>query len=133
MVKVSELSGALLDYWVARAEGHTAIVNGGICYVGINAVSVQQVNGYVPHYSPSTDWAAGGVIIERERIALFQTFHEGHTYFSEERRWTAWTNGAMYETEVSGDAEGVGPTQLGAAMRAFVASKFGEEVKDEGV
>ena len=60
---------------------------------------------------PSTAWEHGGPIIERERIAL--EFLDGE--------WCAWAPGPQR-------ADGRGPTPLIAAMRAYVASRFGESV-----
>lgn len=51
-IKTSELTGAALDWAVARCEGG----------VGNN----QLIGAW---YSPSTDWTQGGPIIEREGIA----------------------------------------------------------------
>jgi hypothetical protein len=64
-------------------------------------------------YAPSTDWAIGGPIIERELIMLEPvTFASlGHSFAG---RWTAM---------MPGEDEIYGPTPLVAAMRAYVASK----------
>lgn len=52
-IKTNELSGAALDWAVARCEG--------VIYHG-------------PAWTKySTDWAQGGPIIEREKITIFQT------------------------------------------------------------
>jgi len=64
-------------------------------------------------FDPSTDWAQGGPIIEQEKINLGQFLCDGQEY------WTA----TMYL------AESEGPTQLVAAMRCYVASNMGDEVK----
>ena len=66
---------------------------------------------YNDRYEPSTDWAQGGPIIEREGISII--FHEqGH--------WTA--------SNLHGTVCGEGPTPLIAGMRCLVASKLGDEV-----
>jgi hypothetical protein len=62
------------------------------------------------HYS--TDWAQGGPIIEREKIELT---HDGFEWWA--RIWA--------------DEDYEGPTPLVAAMRCYVASKLGDEVKLE--
>lgn len=109
MVKVAELEGALLDYWVARAEGSplsaewdSSVISGVL--IGTGAGDLQT-------FAPSTDWQHGGPIIERERIQLWGC-----------GEWMAKVN------KMAGNS-GVGPTPLIAAMRAYVASKFGEEVE----
>jgi Protein of unknown function (DUF2591) len=63
-------------------------------------------------YSPSTSWAQGGPIIEREKIT---------PQFMEGGYWRAWI-------EVSHKVS-YGPTPLIAAMRCYVASKMGDEVE----
>ena len=63
-------------------------------------------------YNPSTDWAQGGPIIEREEIEI--------TLGSPDK-WVASIGG---EKEIE-----TGPTPLIAAMRCYVASKLGEEVE----
>lgn len=99
-MKVSRLSPPELDYWVARAD------------LGAPNQAVFDSEKYqkwwkerLLGYSPSTDWSQGGPIIESEGISL-EKIHEG--------RWSA--NGH----------HGVGPTPLIAAMRAYIASKFGD-------
>lgn len=66
-----------------------------------------------PHFY-STDWSQGGPIIERE-IAKIERFSDA--------LWeaTAFTKNAQ-------DFVQNGPTPLVAAMRAYVASKLGDEV-----
>ncbi|AKJ28817.1 phage protein NinX family protein [Caldimonas brevitalea] len=61
----------------------------------------------------STEWSVGGPIIERERIEL-------HTGSAGKPFWVAYCG--------AGDLRGTGDSALTAAMRAYVASKFGEEV-----
>ena len=64
-------------------------------------------------YSPSTDWAQGGPIIEREGV-LFTRTNDGEMY----RAWIVRRN-----------ASAIGPAHLIAAMRCYVASKLGDEVE----
>ena len=61
----------------------------------------------------STDWAQGGSIIEREKIAI----ETGEDAF--DQPWYATVR----------DIDSYGPTPLIAAMRCFVASKLGDEVE----
>jgi hypothetical protein len=93
-MKTSELSGAALDWAVAMAIGDYTPVR-------------------VPTYS--TDWAHGGKIIEREKIAT--------RFDLEEQEWQA---------AIAAEDEwvyGWGATPLVAAMRCYVASKLGNEVQ----
>ena len=97
-MKTSELTGAALDWAVARCEG---------------GVGENQLLG--AWYAPSTDWAQGGPIIEREKITL---------------EWT----GENWCAYIRHDEEEFGTTPLIAAMRCYVASKLGDEVEiPEGV
>lgn len=98
--KVSELEGALLDAAVAKA-------------VGEDPTKVQPLR-----YSRS--WRDAGPIIERERIELeFIDPADG--------TWYACVNPLASGHCVLPHYEGLTP--LIAAMRAFVASKLGEEVE----
>lgn len=108
-MKVSELTGLLLDIWVAKAAGHQPNKYG-------NLLDVRESGGAPLEFRPSTDWSHGGPIIERERISIdFDTPESGPI-------WLAFT-------EIG--HEGDGNTPLAAAMRAFVHMKFGDEVPDE--
>jgi hypothetical protein len=117
-MKVAELKGALLDAWVARAEGYDVVpapTDPQGCWV--------DTGGTPFPFRPSTDWSQGGPIIEREGIAPFK----GHDCWGAEVRGESpdhWIDTTTY------DADATGPTPLIAAMRAYVASKFGEEVPD---
>ena len=64
-IKTSELSGATLDWVVAKCEGYNPDNNPTDLYF-------------------STDWAQGGPIIERELIAI---------RFICEGRWESWWSG----------------------------------------
>ncbi|MBR7540078.1 DUF2591 family protein, partial [Mycobacterium tuberculosis] len=62
-MKVAELEGALLDYWVARAqEIDGPFARGNYCFIRSGGADVI--------YSPSGDWARGGPIIEHARIQI---------------------------------------------------------------
>ncbi len=54
-MKTSELTGAALDWAVAKCEGKAFAEEG---------------EKFKTAYSPSTDWSQGGPIIERERIGF---------------------------------------------------------------
>lgn len=119
-VKTAELTGAALDWAVAKCEGWESgkymmspdirkDVNGKV--IGI---MVPKNHEYM-WFKPSTDWAQGGPIIERERISIRQ-----------------WTNvpivnaympvdGAEWATDAT--------SPLIAAMRCYCCSKLGNEVE----
>lgn len=137
-MKVSELTGVKLDYWVAKAEGFADFVDKLV----VGSVRLQHVadseemyciihtdrfqEGFLrgdEFYSPSTNWAQGGPIIEREKIELTCEVPE----YGDVKVWMAYCD----EHSSTNEPEGIGSTPLTAAMRAYVASKFGEEVPYE--
>lgn len=124
-MKVSDLTGAQLDAWVAKAEGVTGLVekDGRMCHVeewdpeGHSwRDSLKDWVMWID-YAPSQRWDQGGPLIERERMQLMPWKVELQHIAS----WTALTRG-----KVAAD----GDTPLIAAMRAFVASKFGEDLEE---
>ena len=66
-------------------------------------------------FEPSTDWAQGGPIIEREKINV--------STYGGLLQWIATKKTGETFEAVSG------PTPLIAAMRCYVASKLGDEVE----
>lgn len=116
-MKVAELEGPLLDYWVARAEGEVLAPahaapdpNSGTYWLKMGRfASVKPC----PQYS--SRWSDGGPIIEREAIDITCTEPS-----LEPRYWLA-----LYK-----NSPAIGLSPLIAAMRSYVASKFGEEVPD---
>jgi Protein of unknown function (DUF2591) len=111
-VETEQLSGAALDWAVAKiADKH---------------VSLKDIHW--GNYSPSTNWAQGGPIIEREEIDLLcDVEDETGEATNGNPGWIAqkWTLplslGQCLETS--------GPTPLIAAMRAYITRKLGEEVE----
>lgn len=100
--KTNELTGPALDWAVAKCEG---VINGGDLDIGFVLEG-----GYIP----STNWAQGGSIIEREGIS---------TWVFDDVTWKAQNPFASGVDQVF-----EGPTPLIAAMRCFIASKLGDEV-----
>ncbi len=118
-MKTAELTGALLDYWVARAEGWTFGPQHKTLECDVWRDADGCIVGVIPAsaWKPSTDWAQGGPIIERERMKV-EPLNDG-----------AWTTAARNGAhEIVG---AIGPTALVSAMRAYVISKFGDEVPDD--
>lgn len=102
-MKTAELTGAALDWAVAKAEGRK-----------VDALPGLSVQSSASWWMYSADWAQGGPIIERERIRL--------DFDVEACEWLADASQAVSAWP------GVGPTPLIAAMRCFVHSKLGAEV-----
>lgn len=123
--KVSELDGELLDAAVALAEGFELRLSHG------RILADQGDKSDVPRRY-SSNWVVGGPIIERELIAvIYMTgFHESAGC------WCAFVPGkGPYDAgselieAFDFNADGKGDSMLIAAMRAYVASKFGDEVE----
>ena len=119
-MKVSELSGALLDYWVAKAEGKSAVIatREGYAPSSMDPL-VCRVVGIA--FTPSSTWQCGGPIIERERISVTAALGTG---------WPPippWDGYVLLSDRKHGES---GSTPLEAAMRAYVAHKLGDEVPD---
>lgn len=113
-VNTREIDCAVLDWAVTLAEGNP---NGWCAMVVVRPMS------YI--FRPSTDGRAGGVIIEREKIATW--------WDSDAGCWKAagveWMNLPAESDEFDAlPAPYEGPTQLVAAMRAYVGCKIGEQV-----
>ena len=126
-MKTSELTGAALDWAVAKCEGLLEPMHGEPKprvvlysdpwqrYMRLNPPP--QVY-YSDCYTPSTDWAQGGPIIEREKVCV------------------AWLSkqdlGMEPEHYCAAHIDGIychyGQTPLIAAMRCYVASKLGDAV-----
>jgi hypothetical protein len=140
-IKTAELTGAALDWAVAKCEGLPVRIN----KYGLFA---PEQGEDAPYFVPSADWSQAGPIIEREEITLVRCDDEsipderGFHCGIYEPRWAAVTkdrhsNEADYSPhgddwgkyyKVSGSAMR-GPTPLIAAMRCYVASKLGDEVE----
>jgi hypothetical protein len=125
MPKVCELDGALLDAAVAKA---------------LNYLWADDVERYRTHplelrddpvvgkqywlgkiaFRPSHRWEFGGPIIEREQISI--------ACAGANELWQAWRS----HGHIGYDHIEWGPTPLVAAMRAFVASKFGADAELSG-
>ena len=121
-IKTSELTGAQLDCAVAKCEGYT-LTSDGISQLVERGTELRILgpNSSVLHYSPSTDWAQGGPIIEREEFTVSHSPYD-HVFYGRARPWCAEKRGVME----------YGETLLIAAMRCYVASKMGDEVEVPG-
>jgi hypothetical protein len=105
-MKTSELTGAALDWVVAKAEGFIDDPDSWLYHAKSTGIN---------NYHPSTDWAQGGPIIEREGIDVIKN---GGAWASLK---TATANHPHIRAH--------GPTPLIAAMRGYVASKLGDEIE----
>lgn len=132
-IQVREATPIQLDWAVAKCEGYkigqledfdTSIVlqrpNGSLSFIKVgNAGAMRMLNHGL--WRPSTDWAQGGPIIEREEIG---TKRRAPCFPKEQ-----WEAAGSITAKGAGYWFAVGPTPLIAAMRCYVASKLGDEVE----
>ena len=143
----NELIGWRLDQAVAKACGYgydTSKSSMVVFEIATNISTLEEGctifrDGGFLHYSPSTNWVHGGPIIERERIGILPATKEikaDRAYLRRTGRHfmpecDGWVAGYEPITHIEFDWGGgweVGPTPLVAAMRVFVAAKYGAEV-----
>lgn len=123
-MRTSELIGPALDWAVAKCENHEIeSLRGGAVWYWLKC-SLTGTLEVVEVFNPSTDWAQGGPIIEREKIDvrwnLPKTECFGHISTNPH---TPFEPSGLYSIYRHG------PTPLIAAMRCYVASKLGDEVE----
>ena len=120
-MKTSQLSGIALDYAVAKCEGEvTCLEFDGIVwnfYLDNKLKVLSKGWAQSIMWIPSENWALAGPIIERERICT-EVGHDG-----------VWLACTMQNYDDRKDHMQAGSTPLEAAMRSFVSSKLGHEIK----
>lgn len=104
-MKISELTGAALDWAVAKCEKPDWLGNQAEVYV------------LKAGFHPSTNWEQGGAIIERERISVTPRGNY----------WNALYHDNIFEDDGSEHSQEA-LTPLIAAMRCYVESKLGDEI-----
>ena len=113
LIKVSEATPRQLDWMVAKCEGATDEWHTDKPFFWDGVPCVREA-GHDVGYTPSTDWAQGGPIIEREGVCINSDV-EGA--------------GEDWVAHLPGRRDVNAPTPLIAAMRCYVSSKLGEEVE----
>lgn len=101
-MKTSELEGAALDWAVAKCEGR-------------DYTRRDTGKWTTDCFTPSSDWAQGGPILEREGITITP---------EDASLWQAYKHSQRGKRTAT-----YGPTPLIAAMRCYVTSKLGDEVE----
>lgn len=120
-IKTAELTGPALNWAVAMCEGwqpsaaHDAV--GKYPWLVKVGKDIDPKN-----YRPSTNWAQGGPIMEREGIDC--TFHPGISDTPGGEIKNYWT-----ATHVDYYGEFESPSLLEAVMRRYVANEIGDEVE----
>jgi len=119
-IKTQELNDAALDWAVAKAADYLSRLGDHwmVTLPGVHA-RMNFVPGPRCVFSPSTRWAQGGPLIEREKFdVVYQAGGRGD-------EWTCFANDADDDLN---SIEAGGPTPLVAAMRCFITSQLGDEV-----
>jgi Protein of unknown function (DUF2591) len=131
-MKVAELTGVLLDYWTARADGRTAkILKPGDT---INSMRVKEemcavlTPGYDDWWQPfHVYWGSCGEILERERFVIDgHSIRRGGFHVRHVNEFIGKRGAHRYVSSY-----GFAKTMLVAAMHAYITSKFGAELPDE--
>jgi hypothetical protein len=115
-LKTNELQGAALDWAVAKCLPDDTV---RIYFDEETGEKLFLDDWEVPEFSPSTDWAQGGPIIEREWLDVTPWPNESR----EDMRWHC------QQHDTANDFAQYGPTVLIAAMRCYVASNLGDEIE----
>lgn len=119
-IKTQDLTGAALDWAVAKCEGVRTVLARyehtmtGVCVLDAELVEMGTDGPQELRYS--RDWAHGGPIIEREALNIMG--------YDSDKLWEARRyafDGTLLHNEY-------GPTPLIAAMRCYVDSNLGDEV-----
>lgn len=125
-MKTSELTGAALDYAVAKCEGYEISYDADERDFWLDSI-VTPVSGLTTfgwlskEVRFSTDWAQGGVILEREKITVgYERYgaQGGETWDAVKKAFDDTVLWLEY-----------GPTPLIAAMRCYCCAKLGDEIE----
>lgn len=115
-IKTQDLISAALDWAVAKAQGDMPVFRPHVNSKGATIYRSLDLQHAGIDFRPSTNWAQGGLIVERmlEAGLLLQARPET-------LRWAASVDSPNRFVH--------GPTALIAAMRCYVTSKLGDEVE----
>jgi hypothetical protein len=118
-IKTNKLTGAALDWAVAKCEGHSVFIKHAP--VQIMYTPKGKRSWYI--YTPSTNWSQSGPIIEREGIELLcnTSALQAAAYKNANPDWFACLKFKRAD-------HWHGTTPLIAAMRCYVASKLGDNI-----
>ena len=124
-IKSSELTGAALDWAVAKADNNLYPI-GDVRLLDRTVFTITAGDYENPdlwqQYAPSIDWAQGGPIIERELMQAFS-----YEKYSPNEPWFVEKN-HFGRHHKAGRSYARGSTILIAAMRCYVSVKLGDEV-----
>lgn len=116
-MKVSELTGSLLDFWVARTQEIAMPEPGSFDHKNLNVYVYTDLvdesgNFDFQKYSPSSVWAHGGPLIEKYGFDV--------SLDEVRQKWDAMSGYMDYPSE--------GDTPLQAICRAVVRAEFGDDL-----
>jgi len=133
---VKDLSGAELDKWVALSLGYKVraysvkapdMPDGWFVIDDGDVIATVGVPAAINSISWSTEWRAGGPLIEKYEIFL-------EPLGDENDKCCGWKAGAalmFFDGELVSDGPiEMGDTPLIAAMRCIVSAKFGDEANE---
>jgi hypothetical protein len=134
MTRVADLAGAQLALWVAQAAGiclhdgptRKECGNWGTDYFCVACGKETSDGPDKMSWRPHENWSQGGPIIDNQKISFVVT-----DWGDADLDWAGYEPCLQSMTGMAYDGvTATGPTPLIAAMRAFVASKFGDKVND---
>ena len=118
-MKVADLDGADLDYWVARAMKLSgATIENDRCWIVVPGRDVDEPPR-VELFSPSTTWAQCGPIMEK--LCISTAFEPDSAADAPEGCWEAYVQPVTARIFW-------GETPLVAGMRAAVNYRFGSDI-----
>ena len=129
-IKTQQLTGAALDWAVAKAEGAlrplgNVVIEGNRLWIEVAINPLDGVSEDI-EYTPSTDWAQAGPIFEASDCLLETNYDDTNC----ERR--VWCSGLTQEKQFQHNPHPCGeygPTKAIAFCRWYVSSKLGDEVE----
>jgi hypothetical protein len=111
MIRVSELTGAQLDYWTGKADKVNVAIRNGECTENLPLKG--RMISHFRSYRPSEDWSQGGPLQEKHKI---------NVQYDEDWHWMAHRNTSWVFLQAC--------TPLEAICRAVVRAAFGDEVEE---
>lgn len=128
-VKTADLTDIALDWVVAVADGLRPTMRHDYMRAKNEPITVDEAGVTHMLRAYSEQWCQGGPIIEREGINLSVDYQDD--WLTTDMVQIGW-KANLWNNSVPGTAGflqwAYGPTPLVAAMRCFVASRFGDEV-----
>nr|WP_276539657.1 phage protein NinX family protein [Alcaligenes faecalis] len=123
------MTGAELDYWVAKAQGESPYIEDDKCMISWNAGDLGGNETHRAYFQPSVDWQLAGQIIEREDLLIAKMNDLWYSIHPDMGDTGYWAAGYVdIYADGCGWKFGKGETPLIAAMRAYVTNKYGETV-----